>query len=84
MYDICSGLGLGFYIFRGVEHEMAYSKRSEIKIWTFMIKFFISLENARTSIQNKYSLEADGLEIFEIEADTRKHDAQEVMNVMIN
>jgi hypothetical protein len=34
MYDICSGLGLGlgFYIFRGVEHEMAYSKRSEIKI----------------------------------------------------
>lgn len=46
-----------------------------------MIKFSISLENARTSIQNKYSLEADGLEI---EADTRKHDAQEVMNVMIN
>ena len=49
-----------------------------------MIKFFISLGNARTSIQNKYSLEADRLEIFEIEADTRKHDAQEVMNVMIN
>ena len=55
-----------------------------MKILTFYYHFFfISIENAPKLDQNKCLLEADGLEIFEIEANTEKHWSQEVRSVTI-
>ena len=74
-----------FHLAVYIQHiKSPITKIRKSKFIYFAIIFCIVPENASNLDQSKYSLEADGLVILEIEVDTQKRDLKKVINVMKN